>query len=386
MIVIGADTHKGSHALAAVDEGTGRVRGGREIKADDAGHLAAVRWARGLDEDRVWAIEDCRAVSRRLEQALLAAGERVVRVPPHRMGASRKGKREPGKSDEIDALAVARAVVKDGVEQFPLAYLDEQAMEIRLLNDHRDDLVAQRTRTVNRLRWHLLQLCPELERSVKRGAFNQAHVLDRVDRALRKLPASARVRVAREQIAQIRSLNRQAGQLEAELAELVETHRPKLLAEQGCGPLTAAILIGHTAGVKQFRKHSSFGLQTGTAPIPCSSGQRTQHRLNRGGDRQLNHALHIIAITRAQRDPATKAYLERKEAEGKSTKGAIRSLKRHLARRFYHLLAEPPADQPQAVNGKPTLDPERRAIPERPHPEREVLQTSTAPNPMACIG
>ena len=91
MIVIGADTHKGSHALAAVDEGTGRVRGRREIKADQPGHLAAVRWARGLDEDRIWAIEDCRYVSRRLEQALLAAGERVVRVAPRRIGASRKG-------------------------------------------------------------------------------------------------------------------------------------------------------------------------------------------------------------------------------------------------------------------------------------------------------
>jgi transposase len=110
MIVIGADTHKGSHALAAVDEGTGRVRGQREIKADEPGHLAAVRWARDLDEDRVWAIEDCRAVSRRFEQALLAAGERVVRVAPHRMGASRKGERQPGKSDQIDALAIARAV------------------------------------------------------------------------------------------------------------------------------------------------------------------------------------------------------------------------------------------------------------------------------------
>jgi transposase len=109
MIVIGADTHKGSHALAPVDEGTGRVRGSREIKADDAGHLAAVRWARDLDAERVWAIEDCRSCSRRLEQAVRAAGERVVRVAPHRMGASRKGEREPGKSDEIDALAVARA-------------------------------------------------------------------------------------------------------------------------------------------------------------------------------------------------------------------------------------------------------------------------------------
>ena len=385
MIVIGADTHKGSHALAAVDEGTGRVRGSREIKADDAGHLAAVRWARGLDDERVWAIEDCRHVSRRLEQALLAAGERVVRVPPHRMGASRKGEREPGKSDEIDALAVARAIVKDGLEQFPVAYLNEQAMEIRLLLDHCEDLVAERTRTVNRLRWHLLDLCPELERSLKRGALNHSRELDRVDRRLRKLPAGARVRVAHEQISQLRSLTRQVNQLQSELLVLVKAHRPQLLAELGCGALTAAILIGHTAGVKQFRKHSSFGLQTGTAPIPCSSGQRTRHRLNRGGDRQLNHALHIIAITRAQRDPATKEYLARKEAEGKITKGALRCLKRYLARRFYHLLAEPSADHPHAANGTSITEPEPAAIPERPRPQRAVDQVSTAPNPMICI-
>ena len=385
MIVIGADTHKGSHALAAVDEGTGKVRGSREIKADEAGHLSAVRWARGLDAERVWAIEDCRHVSRRLEQALLAAGERVVRVPPHRMGASRKGEREPGKSDEIDALAVARAVVKDGVEQFPVAFLDEQAMEIRLLLDHRQDLVAERTRIVSRLRWHLLQLCPELEQQIKRGALNQSRVLDRVDRRLRKLPAGARVRIAREQVAHLRGLNRQIDQLKAELAELVAAHRPRLLAEQGCGPLTAAILIGHTAGVKQFRKPSSFGPQTGTAPIPCSSGQRTQHRLNRGGDRQLNHALHIIAVTRAHHDPATKAYLARKEAEGKTTKGALRSLKRHLARHFHQLLAEPLAIQLQAANSKATTQPELPTIPNHPHPQRNVQPITTAPSPMVCI-
>jgi transposase len=297
MIVIGTDTHKRSHALAAVDEGTGRVRGQREIKSDDAGHLAAVRWARGLDAERVWAIEDCRHVSRRLEQALLAAGERVVRVAPHRMGASRKGERERGKSDEIDALAIASAVVKDGVEQFPVAYLNEEAMEIRLLLDHRNDLVAERTRTVNRLRWHLLELCPELERSLKPGAFNQARVLDRVDRRLRTLAADARVRVAREQVAHVRRLNRRIEQFKRDLLELVRAHRPQLLAETGCGALVAAVLIGRTAGAQRFRSDASFALLSGTAPIPCSSGQRTQHRLNRGGDRQLNHALHIIAIT-----------------------------------------------------------------------------------------
>jgi transposase len=107
-------------------EGTGRVRAQPEIKAEQPGHLAAVRCACELDQDRAWAIEDCRAVSRRFEQALLAAGERVVRVAPHRMGDSRKGERQPGESDQIDALAIARAVVKDGIEKFPVAYLDEQ--------------------------------------------------------------------------------------------------------------------------------------------------------------------------------------------------------------------------------------------------------------------
>ena len=171
MIVIGADTHKRTHALAAVDDGTGRSRGAREVQASEAGHFDALRWACGLDEDRVWAIEDCRHVSRRLEQALIAVGERVVRVAPHRMGASRRGEREPGKSDEIDAQAIARAVVKDGVDAFPAAYLDEDAMQIRLLSDHRSDLVAERTRMQTRLRWHLVALCPELEASVKLRAL-----------------------------------------------------------------------------------------------------------------------------------------------------------------------------------------------------------------------
>jgi transposase len=267
------------------------------------------------------------------------------------MGASRKGERQPGKSDQIDALAIARAVVKDGAEKFPAAHLDEQAMEIRLLLDHRNDLVADRTRTVNRLRWHLLQLCPELERSVKPGAFNQARVLDRVDRTLRKLPRGARVRVAREQIARVRQLNRQAEQLKAELQELVQADRPGLLAEPGCGALTAATLIGRTAGVKQFRSDASFAQLAGAAPIPCSSGQRTQHRLNRGGDRQLNHALHIIAITRASHHTPTKQYLARKQAEGQTTKGALRCLKRHLARRFYQLLTKPTPSPAKPITG-----------------------------------
>ena len=388
MIVIGTDTHKYKHALAAVDEGTGRVRGSREIDADDAGHLAAVKWARGLDGERVWAIEDCRHVSRRLEQALIAAGERVVRVAPHRMGVSRKGEREPGKSDEIDSLAVARAVVKDGVERFPAAFLDERAMEVRLLADHRNDLVAERTRGQNRLRWHLVALCPELEASLKKRSLDRTKVLDGVDRRLRRLPASTRVRVAREEVAQIRRLTRQANTIEKELLSLIKAQRPQLLEELGCGPLTAAILIGRTAGAERFQTDASFALQTGTAPIKCSSGQRQQHRLNRGGDRQLNHALHIIAITRARIDPATREYLERKQAEGNTKKGALRCLKRHLARRFWRLLAQPPLPADHAVareHPAEPADPQPLTIPERPAPHREVDRTITVPIPMVCI-
>lgn len=193
--------HPQAHARArGVEDATGRVCGTRQISADEAGHLDAVRWARVLDEQRVWAIEDCRHVSGRLEQALIAAGERVVRVPPHRMGQSRRAEREPGKSDPIDALAVARAVVKDGPERFAPAYLDDAAMEIRLLSDHRRDLVAERTRVQNRLRWHLVSLCPQLERDLKPRTLDRSRQLDRIDRRLRRLPATARKRIAREQL------------------------------------------------------------------------------------------------------------------------------------------------------------------------------------------
>ncbi len=378
MIVIGADTHKRAHALAAVDEGTGRVRGQRQIEAEEPGHLAAVRWARGLDDERVWAIEDCRHVSRRLEQSLIAAGERVVRVPPHRMGASRRGEREPGKSDQIDALAIARAVVKDGLERFPVAHLDERAMEIRLLSDHRKDLVAERTRVQNRLRWHLLELCPELERSLKRGSLGALRQLERIDRRLRRIGDGARIRVAREQVTQLRMLNRQIDALERELLDLIQAHRPQLLAETGCGALTAALLIGRTAGSARFANDASFARQSGTAPIPCSSGQRHRHRLDRGGDRQLNHALHVIAITRARHDPDTKAYLARKEAEGKTKKAALRCLKRHLARRFHHLLALP-AEPPDRDRGSvvDALPPQRR--------RNDPGIAAAAPTPMPCL-
>jgi transposase len=342
MMVIGVDTHKSTHAMAAVSADSGLLTSEREIAASEEGHRQALSWARGLQQERVWAIEDCRHVSRRLEQALIAAGERVLRVPPKMMGVSRRAEREPGKSDQIDARAVARAVLREGVERFPAAYLDERALEIRLLHDHRSDLIAERTRQINRLRWHLVDCCPKLESSIPARQLASAATLDRIARRLRREERTARERVALELVASIRAICRQADALERELRSMILEYRPVLLAEQGLGTLTAATLIGRTAGAERFVSDSQFARQAGVAPVPVSSGRTDRHRLHRGGDRQLNRALHVIAITRARIDPQTRAYLERKRAEGKTNREALRCLKRHLARRVHSLLSMPP--------------------------------------------
>jgi transposase len=243
------------------------------------------------------------------------------------------------------------------VERFPSACLDERAMEIRLLSDHRDQLVAERTRIQNRLRWHLLELCPELEARLPNGGLTRHVVQERIARRLRKIRDDPRARVARHQLRHICTLSSQINELERELRTLVAAHRPALLAEQGCGVLTAATLIGRTAGAERFPTDAHFARQAGTAPIPASSGRVVRHRLHRGGDRRLNSALHMIAITKARIDPQTKAYLERKRAEGKTKREALRCLKRHLARRVHHLLSMPavgtdPVEFNAAVSGR----------------------------------
>ena len=167
MIVIGVDTHKRSHTLVALDAATGATRGQLTIAASDDGTLDALRFAAELDEERVWAVEDCRHVSGRLERGLVASGDRVVRVAPGLTETSRRAVREPGKSDPIDATAIARAALREGIDTLPVAFLDEQAHEIRVLNDYRDQLVNERVRHISRLRWHLVQIAPQLEAQIR---------------------------------------------------------------------------------------------------------------------------------------------------------------------------------------------------------------------------
>jgi transposase len=270
MIVIGTDTHKRTHTCGAVFAGTGQLADELTAAAREPGFMELLDWGRGLDEERIWAIEDCRHVS----GFLVASGERVVRVPPKLMGQGRRGERTAGKSDPIDAL--------------------------------------------DRMVW-----------------------LDRVARKLARAEQGARVRVARELVTEIRRRTRRATELEREIGALVKAQAPQLLELEGCGPLTAAKLIAETAGARRLPSDAKFARLAGVAPIPASSGNRVRHRLDRGGNRQLNCALHRIAVTQGRCHAPAREYLAKKQAEGKTRIEALRCLKRHLARRVWKLLVNP---------------------------------------------
>jgi transposase len=368
MIVVGTDTHKKTHTCAAVDALTASARGELTAPARKGSFGKLLRWARGLDRERVWALEDCRHVSGAFERFLVARGERVVRVAPKHMAGARRSARERGKSDSIDALSVARAALREGIENLPGAHLDGRALDIRLLSDHRDDLVNARTQEQQRLRWHLHDMWPELE--IPNGALDTGKWLGKVARRLARAERTPRVRIARELVRQIAARTTRIRELEAELAQLVTDYAPQLLAERGCGPLTAAKLIGEIAGADRFGTDAKLARTSGTAPIPASTGQTNRHRLDRGGNRQLNCALHRLAVNKAHWDPQTAAYLARRQAEGKSRKEALRCLKRHLARRVWKLLHTRPT---------PTAS---------PAPQRTVTPTTiAAPAPalMPCL-
>jgi transposase len=352
MIVIGTDTHKQTHTASAVFAGTGQFAGELTAPARKAGFADLLDWSRGLEDERIWAIEDCRHVSGSFERFLIAAGERVVRVPPKMMGESRKGERARGKSDPIDALAIARAALKEGPETLPCAHLNERALEIKLLLDHREDLVTQRSEDQQRLRWHLHDMWPELQ--ISAGALDRLVWLERISRRLARSEQCARVRIARELVLSIRQRTRRSAELEREISALVTTHAPGLVQLPGCGALTAAKLLAETAGVERFSSDAKLARLAGVAPIPVSSGKRVRHRLDRGGNRQLNCALHRIAVTQGRVHPPARDYLARKQADGKSRMEALRCLKRHLARAVWQALrnaeSSGPMPDPQLTN------------------------------------
>jgi transposase len=336
VIVIGIDPHKKTHTAVAVDKLAGEVRAEKTVEARERGHGELLVWARSLDQELLWALEDCRHVSGSLERFLLARGERVVRVPPRLMGEARRGGRSLGKSDSIDALAVARAALRE--PDLPAAALAGSERDIRLLLDHREDLVRERSAIQSRLRWHLHDLDPEFE--LPQGALDRLCWLDRTANRLRRADQTAQVRIARELVVRIRQLTRRANELERELETLVAEQAAPLLRLPGCATLTAAKIVAEVAGIRRFSSEAQLAKHAGSAPLDASSGKQLRHRLNRSGNRQLNCALHRIAVTQKRVHPPAIAYLERKQAEGKSAREGLRCLKRQLVRVVFRTLEE----------------------------------------------
>jgi transposase len=324
MVTIGVDAHKRTHTLVAVDE-VGRELDAVTIAATTREHLGVLEWAAKLSPERRWAVEDCRGMSRRLERDLLGVGERIVRVPTKLMADTRRSGRRYGKSDPIDALAVARGALRE--PDLPEARLDGAERELRLLVDHRDNLVKERTALISRLRMHLHELDPALEPRPK--GLSSAIALRRLDAQLQPLSGTL-VRIARELVDRCQQLHQSIKQLERELAERTTLLAPTLLAVPGCGPLTAAKIVAETAYVRRFRSRHAYARHNGTAPLPASSGSN-HHRLSRTGNRQLNAALHRIAITQTRIHPAAQAMLARLHQAGKTRAEARRILKRRLS-------------------------------------------------------
>lgn len=331
MVVVGSDSHKRTHTFVAVD-GNGRELAHKTVAATPAGHLEVLRWAAQWPE-RMWALEDCRHLSRRLEADLLRAGERVVRVPPKLMAGARRGGREPGKSDPIDALAVARAALREA--ELPAARLDGVERELRLLVDHREDLVCERTRDQNRLLWHLHELEPGWR--LPTGSLSTLKTLDVVAERVATHDGVV-AEIALELVDRIRRVTVRVNALERRVVALVQPLAPGLLALVGCGALTAAKVVGETAGVVRFRSKAAFARHNGSAPIPVWSGNSDRHRLNRGGNRQLNAALHRIAITQMQKPGPARDYIDKRLAGGDTKTEAIRALRRKISDEVYRRL------------------------------------------------
>lgn len=330
MIVIGVDVHKQSLTAVAVDQ-VGRAVA--ELTVGSSGELVA--WSASLGPERVWAVEDCRQLTGVLERQLLAAGESLVRVPPKLMAPERRAGRARGKSDPIDALAVARAALREPRLDHPRP--GEAAIrELKLLVDHRDDLVDERRRAQQRLRWQLHDLDPAL--TVPPGALDRTVWLDRVARRLRRSEQTVQIRIARELVGRCRSLTQTILALDRELQARIDAAAPALLTLPGCGALSAAKLLGEIGPIDRFQTDAQLARHAGVAPLEASSGKHRRHRLDRGGNRQLNCALHRIAITQARIHPPARAYLERKQSEGKSRREALRCLKRQLARTIHTTL------------------------------------------------
>lgn len=324
MVIVGIDAHTRVHSAAAIDE-QGRVLATLEVgaKASELERLAM--WVASFDTERLVAVEGAKGLGLVLTRRLLAHGEAVVDIATHLTAQGRKASRRRGKDDEGDAITIARVALREP----DLPHLTEEHLDadLKLLVDARDQLVGEATRVRNRLHALLLAASPGYREltgplSNKRGLAIAKRLMVKV-----RVAEPVRAKLAVAAIARLHALDREAAALERDVTVALHARQANhLLAIHGVGPIVAAKILGETRGVERFRSGGAFAAHTGTAPLPASSGQTNRHRLNRGGNRQLNRALFTIALVQARSNPAAKTYLDRKRSEGKSPAEARRCL------------------------------------------------------------
>jgi len=323
--LIGVDPHKASVAIAVVDE-VGELVECATFPQNRAGLRALECWAKRFPERR-WAVENAGGLGRHLAQRLSAIGESVVDVPPKLSARVRVlSTGNARKNDKLDALATALAAWRN--EQLPAVDPEAGAEVLRLLSERREDLVAERTRALNRLHGLLRDLVP----GGVAGRLS-VHRATRILRGIRPRGASAGVRrqLATEILRDVRTLERKIADLDDRIREEVEASGTCLTDIFGVGPILAAKIIGTVGNVARFPSKAHFASYSGTAPVEASSGEVVRHRLSLAGNRRLNNALHMIAICQARSDLRGRVYYRKKLAEGKSTKGALRCLKRRIS-------------------------------------------------------
>lgn len=325
-VLIGVDPHKASVAIAVVDEAVGELIERATFPQNRAGLRSLERWAKRFPERR-WAVENAGGLGRHLAVRLAVAGESVVDVPPKLSARVRVlSTGNARKNDGLDALATALAASR---HERLSAVVPEAASEVlRLLSERREDVVAERTRALNRLHGLLRALVPGGV-----GGTLSAHRAARILRGIRPHGASARLRrrLASEILRDVRTLDRKIADLNERIEAEVEASGTTLTEIFGVGPILAAKIIGTVGNVARFPTKAHFASYSGTAPVEASSGEVVRHRLSLAGNRKLNNALHMVAICQARSDARGEAYYRKKIAEGKSRKEALRCLKRRIA-------------------------------------------------------
>jgi transposase len=331
--VIGVDTHRDRHS-AAILASSGGLVDETSASADRRGYAKLLRWAQSYAAGRrVWAIEGSGSYGAGLAAFLNQRGERIVEIGRRvrRNGPSR------AKSDPLDAVEAAREALSQTQHAAPRAACEREAL--RVLVNTREGAVLARTAAINQLR-ALIVAAPEPMRASLRG-LSVTELVRRCERlrpGARDATTHAIALALRSNARRIAALTTESRQLSSEIAQLVQTTAPALLAEPGVGPISAARVLIAWSHRGRFRSEAAFAMLAGASPIPASSGQTIRHRLNRGGDRQLNRALHTIALSRRATHRPTRDYIERRIRDGKTTREINRCLKRYLARRLYRLL------------------------------------------------